>query len=175
MSHHPAYAEGADGRLTETLGLEFDAMVPGLSIAHRPGFLLSWAEARQRALVAGDHAPVVIDPDAARSAGGGRLVISETWIVTLTVAATTRAFGRVVANLAWEDVSFPEPGFDGEWAYAQSEILETRASRSRPDQGIVTIRTTASVRGEHRTICSYRRTLLVYRGRSAAHAAGGYA
>jgi itaconyl-CoA hydratase len=175
MSDHPAYAERADGRLTETLGLEFDAMAPGMRIAHRPGFLLSWAEARQRALIAGDHAPIVIDPEAARAAGGGRLIISEPWLVTLTVAATTRAFGRVVANLAWEDVSFPDPGFDGDWAFSQSEILETRASRSRPDQGIVTIRTTAKVRGEDRTLCDYRRTLLVYRGRSAAHQAGGYA
>jgi itaconyl-CoA hydratase len=45
------------------------------------------------------------------------------------------------ANLSWTDIRLPKPVFTGDTLWAESEVLETRASRSDPDVGIVTIRT----------------------------------
>ncbi len=46
--------------------------------------------------------------------------------------------GTTVANLGWDEVRFPKPLFPGDTIHVQSEVLEVRESRSRPDNGIVT-------------------------------------
>ena len=45
--------------------------------------------------------------------------------------------GTTVANLGWDEVRFPRPLFHGDTIHVQSEVLELRESRSRPDNGIV--------------------------------------
>lgn len=42
--------------------------------------------------------------------------------------------------LGWGEVVLPNPLFAGDTLYAESEVLESRASRSRPGWGIVKIR-----------------------------------
>ena len=45
--------------------------------------------------------------------------------------------GTAVANLGWDEVRFPEPLFHGDTVRCESEVLEMRESKSRPNQGIV--------------------------------------
>ena len=45
--------------------------------------------------------------------------------------------GTAVANLGWDEVRFPKPLFHSDTVRVQSEVLELRESRSRPDNGIV--------------------------------------
>jgi len=59
-------------------------------------------------------------------------------VVGLTVAELTE--GTIVANLGYDKVVHPNPVFHGDTIYAESEILETRASKSRPEVGIVRIK-----------------------------------
>jgi acyl dehydratase len=42
-----------------------------------------------------------------------------------------------VANLGWDEVRFPKPLFCGDTIRIQTEVLELRDSKSRPDNGIV--------------------------------------
>jgi acyl dehydratase len=72
---------------------------------------------------------------------------------------------NAIANLGWDEIVLPHPLFVGDTVYADSEVLETRLSRSRPGAGIVTVRT----RGYNQdgTVCvRFRRSALV-RTRSA--------
>src|SRR5229473_436773 len=46
-----------------------------------------------------------------------------------------------VANLSWDEVRKPHPLFEGDTVYSVSEVLATKESRSRPNVGIVTVRT----------------------------------
>ena len=39
---------------------------------------------------------------------------------------------NIVANLGWDKVTLPAPVFAGDTIYAESEVLETRPSKSRP-------------------------------------------
>ena len=57
-------------------------------------------------------------------------------MVGLTIQDTT--LGTTVGNLGWEAVSFPKPVFAGDTIRAETKVLELRASKSRPGQGIVT-------------------------------------
>lgn len=173
MTNHPSHIAIGENEYVETLGLEFDAVEPGLVVEHRPGFTFSWIEARYRAALAGDHSPVLIDPAVAACAGGGEAAISQAWIVGTFAAASTRAFGRVVANLAWENVTFASAVREGDMVFAESEILDKRESRSRPDQGVLHISTRGAARGGHE-VCRYERKLLVYRSAQGPHKAAGY-
>jgi acyl dehydratase len=57
-------------------------------------------------------------------------------MVGISVGDTTQ--GTTVANLGWDEVRFPKPLFHGDTMRVQSEVLELRESRSRPNNGIVT-------------------------------------
>jgi acyl dehydratase len=56
-------------------------------------------------------------------------------VVGISVGDTT--LGTTVANLGWDEVRFPKPVFHGDTIRAESEVIEARASKSRPDNGIV--------------------------------------
>ena len=58
--------------------------------------------------------------------------------VGLTVADLTE--GTLVANLGYDTVRHPHPLFHGDTLYVTTEVVEVRASRSRPTQGIVRFR-----------------------------------
>ena len=173
MTRFLSHVEIAPGEFVETVGIEFDDLDEDLVIEHRPGFLFSWNETRKRVLIAGDHSPALIDPLVAEDAGGGEAAMAEAWVVSAFAAATTRAFGRVVANLGWEKVIFPNPTRDGDMVFAESTILGKRLSQSRPDQGILHVQSRGVTR-EGVEICRFERRLLVYRGAQQPQRDAGY-
>jgi acyl dehydratase len=56
-------------------------------------------------------------------------------VVGLTVAELTE--GTIVANLGYDKVMHPNPVFHGDTIYAESEVLEKRESKSKPNAGLV--------------------------------------
>ena len=56
-------------------------------------------------------------------------------MVGISVGDTT--LGTTVANLGWDVVRFPRPLFPGDTVRVESEVLEMRVSKSRPQNGIV--------------------------------------
>lgn len=57
-------------------------------------------------------------------------------VVGISVHETT--LGTTVANLGFSEVVFPAPLFHGDTLRVETEVIETRPSRSRPDRGVVT-------------------------------------
>lgn len=57
------------------------------------------------------------------------------FMVGISVNDTTH--GTTIANLGWDAVRFPKPLFCGDTIHIQTEVLELRDSKSRPDNGIV--------------------------------------
>jgi acyl dehydratase len=56
--------------------------------------------------------------------------------VGLSVGETT--LGTTVGNLGFEKIEFPKPVFHGDTIYSETEIVDKRESKSRPQWGIVT-------------------------------------
>ena len=78
---------------------------------------------------------------AAKSEFGKPLVNS---CLTLSIVAgmsVSDVSQKNIANLGWTDIKLPGPVFVGDTLMAGSEVLDKRESKSRPTQGIVTIRT----------------------------------
>ena len=67
---------------------------------------------------------------------------------------------KAVANLGWDKVRLAAPVFAGDTIYAESEVLAVRESKSRPTQGIVTVRTTGR-KADGTVFMSYERSILV--------------
>lgn len=56
-------------------------------------------------------------------------------VVGISVGDTT--LGTTIGNLGWDEVRFPRPVFHGDTIRVESEVVEARESRSRPENGIV--------------------------------------
>ena len=81
-------------------------------------------------------------------------------MVGISVGDTT--LGTTVANLGWDEVRFPAPLFHGDTVRVESEVVELRDSRSRPDNGIVILAHRAF--NQHGTIvATCRRSALMLR------------
>lgn len=84
-------------------------------------------------------------------------------VTGLTVPDISR---HLVANLGWDKVRLPAPVFAGDTIYAQSEVLETRPSKSRPGQGIVRVKTTG-FNQDGTVVIEFERSVLVHSRQSA--------
>lgn len=114
-------------------------------------------------LLTQNTAPIHFDHHyAAQTAFGKPLVDSTFTLALVTGQSVTDVSQNVFANLGWDEVRLPHPVFEGDTIYSQSEVLETRESRSRPTVGIVTVRTTGyNQRGE--VVIVFKRTLMIYK------------
>ena len=93
----------------------------------------------------------------------GRPLVDSTFTLALvTGQSVTDVSQNVFANLGWDEVRLPNPVFEGDTIYSQSEVLEKRESKSRPDVGIVKVRTTG-FNQDGTTVITFVRTIMVYK------------
>jgi acyl dehydratase len=81
-------------------------------------------------------------------------------MVGISVNDTT--LGTTVANLGWDEVRFPKPLFHGDTLRVESEVIELRESRSRPQNGIVVFAHTAFNQRDE-LVATCRRSALMLR------------
>jgi itaconyl-CoA hydratase len=93
----------------------------------------------------------------------GRPLVNSTFTFALVNGQSVNDISyNVIANLGWDDVRLPHPVFAGDTIYSRSEILAARESKSRPEAGIVTVRTTG-YNQDGLEVITFRRTVMVYR------------
>jgi itaconyl-CoA hydratase len=104
-----------------------------------------------------------VDHHYAAQTGFGRPLVNSTFTLALVTGQSVNDISyNVIANLGWDEVRLPSPVFAGDTIYSQSEILATRPSSSRPEAGIVTVRTTG-FNQDGTEVITFRRTVMVYR------------
>jgi acyl dehydratase len=90
------------------------------------------------------HNPAAIhlDAEASKTSPYGQVIVNSVFTLGLMVGVSVgdTTLGTTVANLGWDEVRFPKPVFVGDTLRAQTEVIEKRESKSRPDTGIVTFR-----------------------------------
>jgi acyl dehydratase len=79
-------------------------------------------------------------------------------VVGLSVAQLTQ--GTIVANLGFGEIRFPHPVRHGDTLYAETRVTDTRLSRSRPGEGVVTLEHTARNQDETVVVVATRATLV---------------
>ena len=92
-----------------------------------------------------------------------RPLVDSTFTVALvTGQSVTDVSQNVLANLGWDGIRLPAPVFEGDTIYSQSEVLEKRDPRSRPNVGVVKVRTTG-YNQDGKIVITFLRTIMVYR------------
>ncbi len=83
--------------------------------------------------------PLHLDEEFARQTEFGQRIVNSLFtlglLIGLTVGETT--LGTTIANLGMSSVEFPKPVFHGDTLRARTRVRSLRASRSRPQAGIV--------------------------------------
>lgn len=93
----------------------------------------------------------------------GRPLVNSTFTLALVTGLSVSDVSQnAAANLGWDEIRLPHPVFEGDTLYASSEVLEVRPSRSRPDVGIVSVRT-MGFNQDGTIVITFRRTVMVYR------------
>lgn len=111
---------------------------------HRPGRTLTDADNIHFSLLTMNFHPMHCDAAFAAKSEFGKLLVSSGLTLAIVLGMTVNDIsGKAVANLGWKEINLTAPVFAGDTLCAESEVLEIRESKSRPTQGIVTVKTRA--------------------------------
>jgi acyl dehydratase len=114
-------------------------------------------------LLTQNTAPIHFDHHYAAQTAFGRPLVDSTFTLALVTGQSVSDISQnVFANLGWDEVRLPHPVFEGDTIYSQSEVLALRESASRPDVGIVTVRTTG-YNQDGVVVITFTRTIMVYK------------
>ncbi|MBA3425719.1 MAG: MaoC family dehydratase [Rubrobacter sp.] len=114
-------------------------------------------------LLTQNTAPIHVDHHYAAQTEFGKPLVDSTFTLALvTGQSVTDVSQNVFANLGWDAVRLPAPVFEGDTIYSRSEVLAARESASRPNVGIVTVRT-SGFNQDGVTVITFERTVMVYR------------
>lgn len=120
-------------------GLYFEDCTPDVAIAHAVRRTVTETDNVLITTLTHNVQPLHLDAEAARESEFGRPLVNSIFtfglMVGVSVADTT--LGTLVANLGYNDVTFPFPVFVGDTLRTETRVIETRASKSRPGAGIV--------------------------------------
>jgi acyl dehydratase len=148
-------------RYREEIGRYLEDFNVGDIYEHRPGRSITESDNTWFTLLTMNQHPVHFDKAyAAKSEFGKPLVNS---CLTLSIVAgmsVSDTSQKAIANLGWTDINMPQPVFVGDTLYSESEVLDKRESKSRPTQGIVTVRTTGKNQ-DGVVVMTYERAFLV--------------
>jgi acyl dehydratase len=84
--------------------------------------------------------PMHLDHEVAAASEFGRPLVNSiyTFGLMIGVSVSDTTLGTLVANLGYDKLVFPAPVFVGDTLRSETECLEVRESKSRPNAGIVT-------------------------------------
>jgi itaconyl-CoA hydratase len=99
---------------------------------------------------------------AAQTEFGRPLMNSCLTLALVTGQSVTDLTQNAVANLGWDEVRLPHPVFEGDTIYSRSEVLDIRESKSRPNVGIVKVKTTG-VNQDGTPVIDFTRTFMVWK------------
>lgn len=151
----------APNRYRAVYGRFFEDFNVGDVYEHRPGRTITDADNIQFSLLTMNYHPMHCDAAYAAKSEFGKLLVSSGLTVAVVLGLTVNdVSAQAVANLGWKDITLTHPVFAGDTLYAESEVLDKRESRSRPKQGIVTVRSSATNQ-DGAKIMTFDRTFLV--------------
>ena len=107
--------------------------------------------------------PIHFDAEYAAKTEFKRPLVNSCFTLALvTGQSVTDLTVNAVANLGWDDVKLPHPLFEGDTVRSRSEVLETRGSKSRPNVGIVRVKTIGTNQ-DGKTVIEFTRTFMIWR------------
>jgi acyl dehydratase len=168
------HKEVAPRRYRESFGRYFEDFTIGDIYEHRPNRTVTETENTWFTLLTMNQHPMHFDVEYAKHSEFGRCIIASPFTVALMVGMSVSDVSqKAIANLGWKEIKLTHPLFAGDTLSAESEVLDKRESKSRPNAGIVSVRT----RGFNQAgtlVCEFDRTMLIARRGHEIEAKAGY-
>ena len=162
MSYESRAVQNGEGnRFREEIGRYFEDFNVGDVYEHRPGRTINEADNSWFTLLTMNTHPLHFDAEYAKGSEFGKILVNS--CLTLSIVAgmsVSDVSQKAIANLGWTDIKLPAPVFIGDTIYAETEVLEKRESKSRPTQGIVSVRTKGT-KSDGTVFMTFDRTILV--------------
>jgi acyl dehydratase len=133
----------------------------GAVYKHWPAKTITEADDHLFCLITMNHHPLHINDVYASQSQQGRNVVVGPLVYSLMLGMTVSDIsGKAIANLATEELKHPAPVFHGDTLFVESEVLEVTPSRSKPDRGVVKVKTDA-YKQDGTLVATFKRTVLV--------------
>ena len=130
---------------------------------HWPAKTITEADDHMFCLLTMNHHPLHInDVYASQSQQGKNVVVGPLVYSIMLGMSVADVSGKAIANLATEELSHPAPVFHGDTLFVESEVLEVRPSSSKPDRGVVKVKTDA-YKQDGTLVATFKRAVLVPR------------
>ena len=128
---------------------------------HHPGRTVTQQDNAWFTLLTMNTHPLHFDEEFAKGTEFGKpLICSPLTLAILVGMSVSDVSEKAIANLGWKEIALVAPVFPGDTLYAESQVIAKRESKSRPDAGIVTVKTTG--RNQHgKDVCLFERSMLV--------------
>jgi acyl dehydratase len=146
-------------------GLYFEQFTVGQKFVHEIRKTVTEADNLLFCALTYNPAAIHIDYDyCERETDYGKPLVNSIYTLGLMVGLTVQdtTLGTTIANLGWDEVTFPKPVFLGDTLRAETEVVELRDSKSRSDCGIVTFRQIA-INQRNEVVASCKRAALMKR------------
>jgi acyl dehydratase len=140
----------------------YEDFTVGLVMRHPLGRTVTTTDNIWSALMTVNTNPIHFDAHYSAQTEFGQPLMNSCFTLALVTGLSVADVSRNAVNLGWDEVRMPAPLFEGDTVYAQSRVLSTRESKSRPNMGIVELATTG-FKQDGTVVMTFRRTILVYK------------
>jgi acyl dehydratase len=145
----------------------------GAIYKHWPAKTVTETEDHLFCLLTMNHHPLHVNDVYAKQSQQGRNVVVGPMVYSLALGmSVSDVSGKAIANLATDDLSHPNPVFHGATLFVESEVLEVKESKSKPDRGVVRVHTRA-YNQDGTLVAEFKRLVLVPRREHGATPAEG--
>ena len=135
--------EVGPNRFREDYGRYYEDFEVGHIYEHRPGRTITQTDNTWFTLLTMNKHPLHFDLDYAKNSEFGKPLVNSAFTLAVVAGMSVADVSqKTIANLGWDDIKLTAPVFAGDTLYAESEVLATRESKSRPNAGIVKVKTT---------------------------------
>jgi acyl dehydratase len=148
-------------------GKYYDDIKVGMTIRHPLGRTITEADNTFFNALTMNTQPLHMNEDFSRKTQFGKRIVNGILTLGVVIGITVNELtaGTIVANLGYEKVNHPRPVYHGDTIYVETQVLEKRESRTKPDRGIVKLKHLGvNQRGE--VICEVERTVLFLKRQS---------
>jgi acyl dehydratase len=120
-------------------GKYFEEFTIGEVFNHQPGRTVTEMDNVMFTCLTMNPQPLHLDTEFAKDTEFGQPLVNSIFTLGLAVGLSVgdTTLGTTIGNLGFDKVEFPKPVFQGDTLYVETEIVDKRESRSRPDSGIV--------------------------------------
>ena len=123
-------------------GKYYNELEVGMKIKHTNGRTVTEMDNIMFSMLTMNTQPLHTNEDFASKTQFGQRIVNGIFTLGLVTGLTVSELteGTIVANLGYERIVHPNPLFHGETVYAETEVMEMRESKSKPNVGIVKLR-----------------------------------